>query len=63
MRFPPLVDKYAQRWWLGGFGTAWAAGFEEEGLLDALARPLAGSGELLLQLRSSTSAEGFWALP
>jgi len=27
-RFPPLDDAEAQRWWLGGFGTAcgpWAA--------------------------------------
>ncbi len=24
-RFPPIDDARAQRWWLGGFASAWAA--------------------------------------
>lgn len=30
-RFPPLDDTGAQRWWLGGFGSAWAAADQEAG--------------------------------
>lgn len=25
VRFPPIDDPQAQRWWLGGFASAWAA--------------------------------------
>jgi len=38
--FPPLGDREAQRFWLGGFGAAWA----EQALSDADAPP--GRGDL-----------------
>ena len=31
---PPLHDMEAQRWWLGGFGAAWASGSEDLGSVD-----------------------------
>jgi hypothetical protein len=49
---PPLDDTLAQRWWLGGFGAAWADADTVETSIDvALARALGGQRELLLQLR------------
>jgi hypothetical protein len=46
--FPPLGDSEAQRWWLGGFGAAWASDLDNEASVDeALARALDGRGELL----------------
>jgi hypothetical protein len=57
--FPPLNDIEAQRWWLGGFGTAWAEGFDVgESVDEALARMLAGREELLRQLRSHKEGWG-----
>jgi len=56
--FPPLNDMEAQRWWLGGFGAAWAAGPDKAGSVDeALARALQGRAELLRQLRSHRTGE------
>jgi len=57
--FPPLNDMEAQRWWLGGFGAAWASGPDEAGSVDeALARALAGRAALLRQLRSHRAGWG-----
>ena len=57
--FPPLNDSEAQRWWLGGFGAAWASAPYEAGSVDeALARALAGSAQLLRQLRSHRTGWG-----
>jgi hypothetical protein len=57
--FPPLNDMEAQRWWLGGFGAAWASGPGEAGSVDeALARALLGRAELLRQLRSHRAGWG-----
>ncbi|MBK1618451.1 histidine kinase [Lamprobacter modestohalophilus] len=67
--FPPLDDIEAQRWWLGGFGAAWAvAPFEmpQDRLIDgdllnlgdvdkALIVALQGRAELLRQLRAHGS--------
>jgi len=51
--FPPLNDMEAQRWWLGGFGAAWAESSDgEESVDEALARALEGRADLLRQLRS-----------
>jgi hypothetical protein len=64
--FPPLNDMEAQRWWLGGFGAAWAEtphdqatmsilyadGMGGESLDQALIRALEGRAELLRQLRA-----------
>ncbi len=48
--FPPLGDAKAQRWWLGGFGSAWAAGEDERPVAVALAAALRGQGALHGQL-------------
>ncbi len=40
--FPPLDDTEAQRWWLGGFGAAWALGRDERPVKVALAAALRG---------------------
>jgi hypothetical protein len=57
--FPPLNDIEAQRWWLGGFGAAWASAPHEAGSIDeALARALEGRRELLRQLRSHRAGWG-----
>jgi hypothetical protein len=70
--YPPLNDMEAQRWWLGGFGAAWAEDIDDRGLRavlneegivgesvdEALARALAGRGELLRQLRSHRQGWG-----
>ena len=52
--FPPLHNMEAQRWWPGGFRTAWAEAPEDDGsgefVDEALARALTGREELLRQL-------------
>ena len=56
---PPLHDTEAQRWWLGGFGAAWAEALKDgEFVDDALVRALAGREELLRQLRSHRAEWG-----
>lgn len=64
--FPPLNDMEAQRWWLGGFGAAWAEcpdeaaidsilygdGMGGESVDAALLRAMQGRAELLRQLRA-----------
>jgi len=58
-RFPPLNDMEAQRWWLGGFGAAWAESFDvDESIAETLARALAGREELLGQLLSHREGWG-----
>ena len=54
--FPPLGDRQAQRWWLGGFGAAWAAAHDETPLDLALASALIGRTALLEELRTHASA-------
>lgn len=58
--FPPLNDMQAQRWWLGGFGTAWAENVAGEGesVDAALMRVLAGKEDLMRQLRSHRTKDG-----
>ena len=57
---PPPNDMEAQRWWLGGFGAAWACGLEDLASVDeALVRALGGRGDLLRQLRSHRTG---WAV-
>jgi len=56
--FPPLNDMEAQRWWLGGFGAAWACGPDERSVDEALVWALAGRAELLRQLRSHRAGWG-----
>jgi hypothetical protein len=70
--FPPMNDMEAQRWWLGGFGAAWAEDIDDRGLRavlndegivsesvdEALARALAGREALLRQLRSHRQGWG-----
>ena len=48
--YPPLGDGEAQRWWLGGFGAAWAAGTDERPVLVVLAAALRGQEALHGQL-------------
>ena len=53
--YPPLDDAIAQRAWLGGFGSAWAAAPSDspsgaQALDDALARALHDHGALAKQL-------------
>lgn len=56
---PPLHDMEAQRWWLGGFGAAWAEALKDwESVDDALVRALEGREELLRQLRSHRAEWG-----
>jgi hypothetical protein len=57
-RFPPLGERQAQRWWLGGFATAWAEGCEERPVVLALAGILQGRAQLLHELLSHASAPG-----
>ena len=52
MGLPPLNDMDAQRWWLAGFGAAWAASRTTAPVDDALLVALRGHYELLRQLRS-----------
>ena len=50
--YPPLDDMEVQRWWLGGFGAAWAER-PDDGTLDAaLTAALQGRAALLRQLRA-----------
>jgi len=56
--FPPLNDIEAQRWWLGGFGAAWACGPDERSVDEVLALTLKGRAELLRQLRSHRAGWG-----
>ena len=49
---PPLNDMEAQRWWLAGFGAAWAASGSQESVDASLLLALRGHEELLRQLRS-----------
>lgn len=74
--FPPLNDMEAQRWWLGGFGAAWAEcppeeavastlyadGMGGESVDQALARALEGRGELLRQLRAHGREGSGWVV-
>jgi len=59
--YPPLNDIEAQRWWLGGFGAAWAENPGDDPpaaglpLTTALAQALEGRERLLRQLRSHAS--------
>jgi hypothetical protein len=55
---PPLNDIEARRWWLGGFGAAWAVGLEGESVDEALARVCTGRVELLRQLGSHRTGWG-----
>ena len=55
---PPLNDMEAQRWWLGGFGAAWASSRSEESVDGALIAALRGHEELLRQLRSHRAGWG-----
>jgi hypothetical protein len=57
-RFPPLGERQAQRWWLGGFAAAWAEGCEERPVDLALAGTLQGRAQLLQELLSHASAPG-----
>jgi hypothetical protein len=71
--FAPLNDMEAQRWWLGGFGAAWAEdldddvvesvlqgdGMDGESVEEPLARALVGREDLLRQLRSHRAG---WAV-
>jgi hypothetical protein len=45
--FPPLGERQAQRWWLGGFAAAWAEGCDERPIDLGLASALGGRAELL----------------
>lgn len=60
-RYPPLNDIEAQRWWLGGFGAAWAENPDDDPpaaglpLTVALTQALEGREGLLRQIRSHTS--------
>ena len=49
---PPRNDMEAQRWWLGGFGAAWAASRSASPVDEALLAALQEHEELLRQLRS-----------
>ncbi len=52
-QYPPLGDPQAQRFWLGGFGAAWAEGPDDTPLLMALTSALDEQQALLLhELRS-----------
>ena len=56
---PPSYDMEAQRWWLEGFGAAWAEALKDgESVDDALVRALEGREELLRQLRSHRAEWG-----
>jgi hypothetical protein len=57
-RLPPMNDMEAQRWWLAGFGAAWAASGSEDSVDVALLAALAGHEELLRQLRSHRAGWG-----
>lgn len=48
--YPPLGDREAQRWWLGGFGGAWADMDDAPDLDDALIAALDGRPALLAEL-------------
>ena len=60
---PPLEDAEAQRWWLGGFGAAWAAGTDERPVTEALAAALRGQEALLEQLRAQGGEQAQWGRP
>jgi len=62
-RFPPLEDARAQRWWLGGFGAAWAAGTDERPVTAALVAALRGQEALLAPLRAQGGATAGWGRP
>ncbi len=49
-RYPPLDDADAQRWWLGGYGTAWALGSDARPVTEALAAALRDQEALREQL-------------
>jgi len=57
-RLLPLNDMEAQRWWLGGFGTAWASSRSGTSVDEALIAALCGHEELLRQLRSRRAGWG-----
>ena len=62
-RFPPLEDARAQRWWLGGFGAAWAASADERPVTVALAAALHGQEALLAPRRVPGGAPAGWGQP
>lgn len=49
-QYPPLDDAEAQRYWLGGFGAAWAASDDETPLAEVLAAALGERAALRDQL-------------
>ena len=49
-QYPPLNDTQAQRYWLGGFGAAWAASDDETPLAEVLAAALGERAALRDQL-------------
>jgi hypothetical protein len=49
-QYPPLDDDEAQRYWLGGFGAAWAASDDETPLAEVLAAALGERAALRDQL-------------
>jgi hypothetical protein len=55
---PPLNDMEAQRWWLAGFGAAWAASSSARSVDEALLDALREYEELLRQLRSHRAGWG-----
>ncbi|MBP6581966.1 MAG: hypothetical protein KA204_00595 [Chromatiaceae bacterium] len=54
-QYPPLDDAEAQRYWLGGFGAAWAASDAETPMAEVLAAALHDQPALLDQLRTHGS--------
>ncbi len=55
VKYPPLGDAQAQRYWLGGFGAAWAASDVETPVAEVLSAALADQPALLDQLRTHGS--------
>ena len=49
-QYPPLNDTEAQRYWLGGFGAAWAASDVKTPLAEVLAAALGARAALRDQL-------------
>jgi hypothetical protein len=57
-RLPPPNDMEAQRWWLAGFGAAWAASGSAASVDVALVAALDGHEALLSQLRGHRAGWG-----
>ncbi|KAA6183698.1 hypothetical protein F2Q65_14755 [Thiohalocapsa marina] len=58
--YPPLGDAVAQRWWLGGFVSAWAASADARTVAEALADALRGWPALERQLREHRGPANPW---